>query len=97
MYSFLNVLNQTATNVMDGGGGSSGAQGAARAMATHGAASSDSIAYTFLAIAVLAVALMWYLMTRTPYPPRRYRRTSGKGPAGHLTDALINRISGFLP
>lgn len=56
----------------------------------------DPIAIAFLAIAVLAVAGIWFLLTRKAYP-RRYRRTLGRGPFTRMRDAFIEKASPFTP
>ena len=57
----------------------------------------DPIATGFLTIAVLAVAGIWFLLTKKAYPMRRYRRTLGKGPFSRMRDAFIGKASPFTP
>lgn len=52
--------------------------------------------YLFAFLLLLAVAGIWYFLTRKAYPPRRHRRTPGKGPLKHFVDNLSYKISGFL-
>ena len=55
--------------------------------------SSDTLAFNFLALAVVLVACIWYLTTRRPYPDRRNRHV---GPFTRMRNAL-GRIASFLP
>ena len=57
----------------------------------------DPVAMTFFGIAVLALAGIWYLMTKKAYPLRRYRRTPVKGPFTRARDAIAGKISPFAP
>ena len=57
----------------------------------------DPIATGFLTIAVLAVAGIWFLLTKKAYPMRRYRRTLGKGPFSRIRDAFVEKASPFAP
>ena len=61
--------------------------------AVSATASADPLAFTLLAFATLAVAGIWYMMTRKAYPSRNQRRS---GPFTRLRDAL-SRVSSFLP
>ena len=61
--------------------------------AVSATASIDPLAFTLLAFATLAVAGIWYMMTRRAYPSRNERRA---GPFTRLRDAL-SRVSTFLP
>ncbi len=96
MISLLWTLSGSTVGFIETGAASVARDASVEQAAAKVSATTDPIAFTFWIVALVALAGIWILLSRPPYPTRRCRLSDRRGPITRLVDALMGRTTIYL-